>query len=284
MTLMALSLSAPPAKIGLDSLGALTRGGAWRLNLPHVRPEHLLVWITRGQSRALLDGARRGVGVHNAIFLPAGTLFALDPGSQAYGQAVRVPPGVGRGLPDRMVHLRIRDTSAQFELTQFLEAMGREQSGGRKGVQAAMAAWLDLAAIWLARQDDATEPVREDAAARLMRAFARRLATGADARRSLAEHADALGVTPTHLTRTCRAQTGRTASALMAAHLLHEARRLLLDTALPAQEIARSLGFSSTPYFARFVQRHTGLSPTALRGGGPAPVRGTGRSDFTLLT
>ena len=57
---MSFSLS----DIKVMTLPQLTGGQDWRLLLAQDRPHHLLIWITRGQGRALLDGQRRGGGAH----------------------------------------------------------------------------------------------------------------------------------------------------------------------------------------------------------------------------
>ena len=50
----------------------------WQSELPHSRETHAFVWVTRGQGRCLLEGLRRGVGVHNALVIPAGTYAGQD--------------------------------------------------------------------------------------------------------------------------------------------------------------------------------------------------------------
>src|SRR5690606_21208239 len=74
-----------------------------------------------------------------------------------------------------------------------------------------------------------------------------------------------LGVTPTHLTRCCKAACGRPASALLQDRRLFEARRLLAETRIPINHIALSLGFASAAYFTRAFQHLTGQSPSAFR-------------------
>ena len=82
---------------------------------------------------------------------------------------------------------------------------------------------------------------------------------------TMADHADALRVTPTHLTRACKAATGKTAADLLTERILYEARVLLVTTRVPAQDIARFLGFGSAAYFTRFILHHTQSTPTGLR-------------------
>lgn len=62
-----------------------------------------------------------------------------------------------------------------------------------------------------------------------------------------------------------RKETGRSPGAFFLGLRLQEARRLGLDTALPAQEIALRTGFSSQAVFARAFRREFGLSVSSLR-------------------
>ena len=81
----------------------------------------------------------------------------------------------------------------------------------------------------------------------------------------MSDYARALGVTPTHLTRACRASAGMTASELLTRRVVHAVRDLLETTDHPANRVAAMLGFRSAAYFSRFVLQHTGHTPTALR-------------------
>lgn len=84
-------------------------------------------------------------------------------------------------------------------------------------------------------------------------------------RPAVADLARALGVSPAHLGRACRAAAGRSAQALLHARTVLEAKRRLAWTAMGVAEIGWSLGFSDPAYFSRFFARETGLSPTAFR-------------------
>ncbi|MFU8778472.1 MAG: AraC family transcriptional regulator, partial [Roseovarius sp.] len=70
----------------IKTVAQWARGTDWRLTLQHSCPDHALIWITRGQGIAIIDGVRRGIGVHNALAIPAGTLFSLDLGKTGFGQ------------------------------------------------------------------------------------------------------------------------------------------------------------------------------------------------------
>lgn len=255
------------ADLKLMTLPQLTSTQDWRLTLAHDREDSLLIWITRGQGRLLLDGQRRGVGTHNAIIVPARHLFALDLGRQSSGQVVIVPNGSDLPFPQLPAQLRIRDVNAMNEFAALLEAATREQQSDRSLLSTAMDAHGTLISVWLQRQlamEEHAAP-RSNAAARLTAAYAKRITSHFHEPMTMADHAEALQVTPTHLTRACKAATGKTAADILTERVLYEARDLLTTTQVPAQDIARFLGFGSAAYFTRFMLHHTKATPSALR-------------------
>ncbi|GAB3022118.1 helix-turn-helix domain-containing protein [Spirosoma pulveris] len=84
---------------------------------------------------------------------------------------------------------------------------------------------------------------------------------------TIAQLADDLAITPVHLNRICQSVSGKSASQLVQAHILDEARKYLTYTTYSVSEIAYLLHFEYPNYFARFFRKHTGLSPTEFREG-----------------
>jgi len=255
------------ASLRILTLPQLTGGQDWRLSLAHDRAESLMIWVTRGQGRLLLGGQRSGVGTHNAIVVPAGHLFALDLGRQGVAQVMAVPQGSALSFPQTPAQLRIRQQEAMSELTALMEAATREQQKARPLLNTAMDAHGALISVWLQRQMVLDEhlPPRPNAAARLTMAYCERISQHFQKPMTMADHAEALQVTPTHLTRACKAATGKTAAELLTERVLYEARHLLTATKVPAQDIARFLGFGSAAYFTRFMLQHTKSTPSKLR-------------------
>ncbi len=241
-------------------------GAPWRLTLPHSQPHHALIWITRGQARATVGGLRRGVGAHNALAVPTGTLFSLDIGPGCYGQVCLIPPGGPALMPDEPEHLRIREVQAQSELTSLLDSMMRENSQQRPFADEAAQALAIMVTVWLRRALIGQEPgPRPTAAQRLVVAYAALVEQNHATGQPMASYARDLGVTPTHLGRSCKACCGLTAADLLVQRILHAAREQLEDGADAIRHVAAQLGFGSAAYFSRFIQAHTGLSPSALR-------------------
>jgi AraC family transcriptional activator of pobA len=78
----------------------------------------------------------------------------------------------------------------------------------------------------------------------------------------MAQHAQQLGVTPTHLARASRTTTCVTAADQLTARLLHQTQTAIINTKQSANDIATHLNFGSATNFTRFVQQHTGQTPT----------------------
>jgi AraC family transcriptional regulator, transcriptional activator of pobA len=82
---------------------------------------------------------------------------------------------------------------------------------------------------------------------------------------TVAQYADALSVTPTHLSRLARAAAGHSASRVIQNRIVREARRNLVYTNLPVSAIAYALGFKDPAYFSRVYSTATGYSPRVFR-------------------
>lgn len=252
--------------VHIRTIAQWTRGTDWRVGLPHGQQDHALLWITRGQARILLDGVQRGLGVHNAVAIPAGSVIALTPGPQCFGWVCSIAPKGRIMMPDTAQVLRILDVHNQAELTGILEAMQRETNRDQPFADEALAAHAALMTVWLRRMMIRHEmPPRVSAAARLVAAYTALIERDFTQPKVMADYAADLGVTPTHLTRACRQSAGLTAADLLVRRTLHAAREALEDGDLPISHVAASLGFGSAAYFSRFIQHHTGQTPTALR-------------------
>ncbi|WP_420002712.1 AraC family transcriptional regulator [Arenibacterium sp. LLYu02] len=252
--------------LDVSPLLRLLSGGAWQLELAHERDCHLILWITRGQGRVLLDGHCRGFGPHTVLCIPARTLFALELGRQSIGQVLRIGEAIPSGLPEKPMQIRIGDMQEQARLNALFDSMLREQQINDDHAARAICSYADLIGIHLQRLwAIAPENGRVSAARRLCRAYCDRLAHDPEGKFNMAGHAAELKVTPTHLTRVCKQETGKTASALLTERQLHSARSLLTRTAMPMRDIAECLGFGSAAYFTRFITQHTGETPSALR-------------------
>ena len=248
------------------------RAGPWRLERLHVRKEHLLVWITQGQGSAFLHGVNRGYVMHTALFVPTDCVFSIEIQRQVLAQTIRVPRNAAVNFPKRPQLLRVRDQTSQVELGTIIDALQTESRAPRPHYDEAVAAHTALLSVWVRRQlqERHNHRLGETRSEKLVMAFCDLVAQNFRSGRPVADYAADLDITPTHLARVCRQITGRTAAEILTACVLHEARITLGDSTAPINAVARDLGFGSAAYFTRFIQQHTGQTPTKLRlsGGG----------------
>ena len=81
-------------------------------------------------------------------------------------------------------------------------------------------------------------------------------------RLNLAEIADALGFSPTHLKKVFKKQTGQSVMDAFRALKVEEAKKLVSTGQYSFTQIAYTLGFSSAGHFSQVFKAYTGLSPS----------------------
>lgn len=83
--------------------------------------------------------------------------------------------------------------------------------------------------------------------------------------RRIADYADALGISQTHLSRICRQMLGASALAVIERRIALEARRQLLFSTLSIKQIGAGLGYDDPAYFTRMLKRVLGVAPLTFR-------------------
>lgn len=242
----------------------------WKLAVHRHARLHQVLLVERGGGEATLDGQIHTLKPGQIVNVPVGHVhgFRFIPGTQGWVltiaaeildevllaseglRAVLSQSAVLRGTP------QIRATMKQIFAEHAARNFGRAHL-----LRALSAAVIGLVARALAGETHGSGAAESD----LFRRFEALLEEHHLKRWSVAEYADALSVTPTHLNRITRAATGDTASHLILNRLIREARRNLVYTNLPVSTIAYALGFEDPAYFSRVYASATGLSPSAFR-------------------
>ena len=71
-----------------------------------------------------------------------------------------------------------------------------------------------------------------------------------------------------HLTTVVRRKTGRTVLEWIGERRMAEARKLLVETDLPVEEVGRRVGYADAHYFVRVFRRGHGATPLGWRRAG----------------
>lgn len=80
-------------------------------------------------------------------------------------------------------------------------------------------------------------------------------------------YADRLNITTRYLSQVTRQIARKSPKQILDEYLLEEAKRMLLNSQLPIQDIARHLGFTSQLTFTRMFKNKEGVSPRSVRVG-----------------
>lgn len=274
------TLPEAPSRVRLTPLSKLAAAPKWQLETMRALREPLFLWVTSGQGRINFGGTIRGFHPHNAIFVPAGTMYSFQALTRVQGTAIYFGVTQGLGLPDTVVHLRLREATQHAEVSYLVDCVQREADGKRPHAERAMHLHLALLALWIERhvaeRTDHSTPATPvlNANERLTARYAALMERQFGSSLNVTDYAAALGVTPTHLTRACRASCARTALELLQERRLYEARVLLLETDMPVQDIALGLGFTTPGYFSRAFSQHIGQPPSSYRKSGGAQIGG----------
>lgn len=99
----------------------------------------------------------------------------------------------------------------------------------------------------------------------VLRRFEQQVTAQFKAFKSVQHYASMLHITPNHLNKIVKSETGKTASEVISEICTLEAKVLLTQTSLDIGEVATELGFDDVSYFSRFFKKQTGLSPVEYR-------------------
>ena len=101
---------------------------------------------------------------------------------------------------------------------------------------------------------------------------------------SLKDVARAVGLSAGHLTTVVGRKTGRTVLEWITERRMAEARRLLVGTDLPVEEVGRRVGYGDSGYFVRTFRRVHGATPARLASRRPLVNRRCGASLYRRPT
>jgi len=172
----------------------------------------------------------------------------------------------GRVLPISSEQRSLFENLARAMLREYQE----------RGVEhlAALRSYLRLWLIEAQRIARTQNPARwNDRGTELTNRFLRLVLEHFRAVSGVAEYAQRLHVTPSHLNETVRRTMGRTAGQVIRERVTLEAKRMLRHSEKSVAEVAYHLNFEDPSYFARFFRKQAGISPASFRSQRPSTVR-----------
>jgi AraC family transcriptional activator of pobA len=254
----------------------------WTIRAHRHRNLFQILLIEQGGGEMTFEAARLPFAAPAAILVPA-----------AVAHGFRFQPNVTRGwvlsftedaaglLADRageaLSRLRalavqpivpIAEDAERSRLSALCAELFEESSLAREGHRLAMRGLLALIAIGVARlaasraRTGSVTLQPADATVARLRALVDEFFRK---ERQLGFYAEQLGMTIDRLNDHVKRATGVTAGHLVRQRVLSEAKRQLVFTAQPIQDITDELAFSDPSHFARFFRKHTGTTPHEFR-------------------
>ena len=99
----------------------------------------------------------------------------------------------------------------------------------------------------------------------IMISFIKMLSSHFKEERGVQFYADALFITPKHLSKTLKEITNKSCSELIDEMVITEAKILLEDLGQSVASVAEQLNFSDQFFFSKFFKRHTGINPSQYK-------------------
>lgn len=235
---------------------------------PRTRPDHLLVWVTKGQIRLEFPRHRHCLSAGELRFIPAGTAFAMQSAPGAEGHVALIPRAAAAAarppLPDNDLSAQIGEDGAQLLAT--LSELASEACPPDPATRQCL---MNLLALRLSRLAPKPAAAQADAppseARSLVEQFLSLAATRLGTCAAIAELAEELQTNAATIDRACIAARGRRAIELLHELRLQRAVDLLRNSRHGAAQIADELGYSSHAHFTRAFVAATGRSPEAFR-------------------
>lgn len=185
--------------------------------------------------------------------------FLLKPGAQQWLQSL---PIFSRFLSSPVVEMQEKDKPIFHTL---LREMEEEYFSDTILKYDALEALLTLMLVKLSRLFEKSKGDKISADAQHVMALETLINKQFKSNRSVADYASQLFMTPQHLNRLTKKNTGRSVSELINERLIIEVKRYLTYTDMSSEEIAHYFSFYDNSYFTKTFKKAVGETPKAFR-------------------
>ncbi|WP_372884062.1 helix-turn-helix domain-containing protein [Shimia sp.] len=259
-----------PDVVHCETIEVRSQANNWEFR-PHRHARlHQFLLLESGGGEAILEDRRHRLEAGMLINVPVGVVHGFAFAPETTGWVVTLAAELlvqglldGEGLHPylKMPKLFNYDNEIKGSVRAIFAEHGNRSFARAHILRAHSGVLIGLVARRIAEQ----APAGGQSRGNLLHRFETLLEKHAADHLGVAQYAERLGVTPTHLSRVMRRATGRSALAAIEQHMIREARRNLAFTNLSVSEIAYQLGYVDPAYFSRVFKRATGLSPRAFR-------------------
>lgn len=255
-----------PDLLHMERIRDRAAGLDWHIS-PH-RHTHLcqIFLLLSGRISFALDGHRHGLAPPVMLFVPPGAVhgFAFSAGTEGWVLTLPVqhyPDLFGAGAELAASASRAAIATPPEGLTADVARLFDLWSGNGRFRRTELRCAIGQLLCALFSGSDGAGRLADPRIGRFLGLVATHFAD----RWPIARYAAELGMSVRNLGRLCRAETGLSTQALIEAHVMREASRLLAYTRMTAQAIGHQLGYDDPTYFNRRFRSHAGMSPGEYR-------------------
>jgi AraC family transcriptional activator of pobA len=268
--------------VHVETIASRSSINEWTIRAHRHRNLAQILLVERGSGEMTFETAKLPFSAPAAILVPAATAhgFRFEP-NVTNGWVLTFTEDAAGAFADRtgesIARLRalaaqpivpIEDETERARLSALCAELSEEQSLAREGYRLAIRGLLALVAVAVvrlaasrARTGTVTLQPADATVARLRALVDEYFRT----ERQLSFYAEKLSMSVDRLNDHVKRATGVTAGHLIRQRVLTEAKRQLVFTAQPIQDIAEELAFSDPSHFARFFRKHTAITPHEFR-------------------
>jgi AraC family transcriptional activator of pobA len=259
-----------PDVLHIETIPSRAAGLDWHI-APHRHPHlHQFFLITEGAASVRLDGTSPQIAPPFLLNVPQGVVHGFTFAAGTQGWVLTVPL---QTLPEVLAPAQMEETAlgrAGFlpvtdEIIHIFHSIDAEHAATsilRTLMLRAQAMQLACVVLrGLAAADTSKGPQTDPRFVQFQALLAQHLRKPW----RLADYANALGISPRHLSRICHAATGQPAAEVIETATIREACRLLVYTRASVASVGYSLGYEDPSYFSRAFRRVTGRAPSAYR-------------------
>ncbi|MBX3578731.1 MAG: helix-turn-helix domain-containing protein [Rhizobiaceae bacterium] len=265
---------------------------AWSFNREADHPVRHFVLLTDGIGGCETEGTRLDLAAPTILWLggmkrgrlrieAGATGFRGEAGDEMISAAVgEQPESAGlQTLANRDFVLSLAGHGDQAALAErCLTRIVEELRLGQDGAALAISGLLRILLVVLLRVSGGSVMDRAGGGERtgVLQRFRRLVEMNFRSHWSVAQYAEALGISADRLHAICTTGVGRSPKALISERLAQEAAVRLQRSSLTIQQLGHTLGFNDPAHFSHFFRRMMGVSPAAYRRAAPdAPTAGS---------
>jgi len=263
----------------LVHVGHVANRGRWQI-APHTHPGYgQLIFVREGRGVVALEGASVPFAGPCALLMPTDCVHGLDYEVDQDRWVVTIEVSylaqINGKLPEftqlwsdsRIIPLSYTP-EVERESYQLIRRLEQEMLASATGRSAALEALLTMLLITLIRAIPNGQLKFEGASPSNLRQAERfrdlvNQHYGENLR--LQEYASMMAISVSQLRASCASALGQSPTKIIHSRIATEAKRSLIFSDLPVEQIAFRLGFDDAAYFTRFFRREVGQTPSQFR-------------------